>query len=139
GTASSGSSTTTTPSTPPAVNGYGTSNGCPSNAVVNSTSSANVTERINSPNQSISAHNGDMIEIQFPFGRKWTGPSSTPSILQLQQPSGYAQKTNNVCVWRFVAKGTGKVQLDFEGRPLCKPSEPCPMYIVSYPITINIQ
>jgi len=136
GTGSSGSSATPAPT---AVKGYGTSNGCPSDAVVSSTPPANVTANINSPDQTVSAHNGDIIEIQFPFGRKWAGPGNTPSILQLQQPSGYAQKSDNMCVWRFAAKGTGKARLAFESQPLCKPGIACPMYIVSYPVTINIQ
>lgn len=137
GSASSGSSSAT--HAPTSVKGYGTSNGCPSDAVVSSTPPANVTANINSPDQTVSAHNGDMIEIHLPFGRKWIGPSNMPGILQLQQPSGYAQKSDNMCVWRFVAKGTGKAQLAFESQPLCKPGAACPMYIVSYPVTINIQ
>lgn len=135
--ASSGGSSATP--APTSVKGYGTSNGCPSDAVVSSTSPANVTADINSPNQTVSAHNGDMIEIHFPFGHKWIGPGNTPGILQLQQPSGYAQKSDNMCVWRFVAKGTGNAQLNFESQPLCKSGVACPMYIVAYPVTINIQ
>jgi hypothetical protein len=137
GSASSGSSSATP--APTSVKGYGTSNGCPNDAVVSSTPPANVTANINSPDQTVSAHNGDTIEIHLPFGRKWSGPSNTPSILQLQQPSGYAQKSDNMCVWRFVAKGTGKAQLAFESQPLCKAGVACPMYIVAYPVTINIQ
>jgi len=137
GSASSGGGSATP--VPTSVKGYGTSNGCPSDAVVSSTSPANVTANISSPDQTVSAHNGDMIEIHFPFGRKWAGPGSIPSILQLQQPSGYAQKSDNMCVWRFAAKGTGQAQLAFESQPLCKSGVACPMYVVAYPVTINIQ
>ncbi len=135
----SGSTGSSASPAPTAVKGYGTSNGCPSDAVVSSTSPANVTANINSPDQTISAHNGDIIEIHFPFGHKWIGPGSTPSILQLQQPAGYAQKSDNMCVWRFAAKGTGKAQVIFDSQPLCKPGEACPMYVIAYPVTFNIQ
>ncbi len=127
-----------TPS-PTTVKGYGTTNGCPSDAVVSSPPPANVTVRVNSANQTITAHNGNIIEIHLPFGQKWTGPATTPGILELQQPAGYAQKTGNVCVWRFVARGTGTAQIGFYGRALCKPGTFCPMYVTNFSVNIHVQ
>src|SRR5437879_462050 len=101
GSTSRGTSSTTVASS-------GTANGCPSNAVVtNESGKVSVIVKPTQMNQTISAHNGDIIEIQLPFGHKWTGPTTSQGILQIQGPAGYASKSANACVWRFVAKGTG--------------------------------
>jgi hypothetical protein len=90
-------------------------------------------------NNTITVHNGDIIEVRLPFGHKWTGPDGVQSILQLQSPSGYAWKAENVCIWRFVAMGTGTTQLLFHSRALCKPGELCPMFITNIPFDIVVK
>ncbi len=135
GSASSGS----TGSTPTTVKGYGTAYGCPSDAVVTSTQAANVTLQPSQANTTINAHTGDVIEVRLPFGSKWTGPQTSQGNLELQTPSGYAMKGQNVCVWRFVAKSAGTAQLTFQKQALCQPGQLCPQYIMNVPFIIQIQ
>jgi hypothetical protein len=122
------------------VNVNGTANGCPSTAVVTGEAGkASVIVKSAQINQTISAHNGDVIEIQLPFGHKWTGPITSQGILQIQGPAGYASKSANACVWRFVAKGTGTAQLIFHSQALCQPGQVCPMYITAMPFDFNVK
>jgi hypothetical protein len=133
GSTNGGTSSTT-------VASYGTANGCPSNAVVTSASgNASVIVKPTQMNQTISAHNGDIIEIQLPFGHKWTGPATSQGILQLQGPAGYASKSANACIWRFVVKGTGTAQLMFHSQALCQVGQVCPMYIIAMPFDFNVK
>lgn len=135
---SSGSTSSGTTAT--VVTSYGTANGCPSNAVVTSTSgNAIVIVKSTQMNQTISAHNGDIIEIQLPFGHKWTGPTTSQGILQLQGPAGYASKSANACIWRFAARGTGTAQLIFHSQALCQAGQVCPMYITALPFDFNVK
>lgn len=133
------------PASPPTpttaiIAGYGTANGCPSNAVVSSPpSKADVIVQTPQAQASIAAHTGNSIEVRLPFGQKWMGPLHSQGVLELQTPSGYADKTDHMCVWRFVSKGTGTTQLTFSGEALCKPRQMCPMYIRNIPITITIK
>ncbi len=122
------------------VQGYGTDNGCPSDLVMkNAPSKANVTIQPANMNDTIVAHNGDIIEVELPFGHKWTGPSDTQGVLQLQQPAGYAWKSSNICVWRFVATGTGTEKLAFSSQALCKNGQMCPMYIMAMSFTVDVK
>lgn len=138
-TASSGSAHTPTV-TPAPVNGYGSANGCPSNTVVTTApAKANITLLPSDANATIIAHNGDVIEVHLPFGHKWNGPLTSQGILQLQSPAGYALKTGNVCVWRFVAQGTGNVSLNFTGQALCKKGQMCALFIMAVPFKIDVK
>ncbi len=137
---SSGSTSSGSASSPPTtVKGYGTAYGCPSDAVVTSSQAANVTVLPSQANSTISAHTGDVIEIRLPFGSKWSGPTASQGILELQTPVGYAMKTQSACVWQFVAKGTGTVQLAFQKQALCQPGQLCPQFIMNVPFTIQVQ
>ncbi len=61
--------------TPKIVQGYGTAHGCPSDAVVmTAPPAANVIVKRADAHATIMAHVGDVIELQLPFGQKWTGP-----------------------------------------------------------------
>ncbi|GAC1393117.1 MAG: hypothetical protein NVS4B12_16570 [Ktedonobacteraceae bacterium] len=134
-----GSSGPTNPS-PTAVKGYGTAQGCPSDLVVsNAPSAANVIVKLNQTHAPITAHVGDVVEIRLPFGQRWTGPTALQGTLEVQQPSGYAWKTDNVCVWRFVAKSAGTTTLEFHGQALCKAGQLCPMYIAEFPFVITVK
>jgi hypothetical protein len=84
------------------------------------------------------AHVGDVIEFQFPFGERWSGPTTSQGNLALQQPAGYAIEAAHVCVWHFVAKGAGTTHLDFHSQPLCKPGQFCPQHIVDIPFTVEV-
>ena len=136
-----GNNPTSAPTTAPtAVKGNGTADGCPSDAVVNSApAAANVMVKMSDANKTITVHNGDMIEIRLPYGQTWTGPTASQGVLELQTPSGYASPTDKVCVWRFVAKGTGTTNLTFYGRAICKKGAMCPQYILDVPITIDVK
>ncbi len=136
---STGGSSPAKPS-PTAVKGYGTAQGCPSDMVVGTApSTANVIVKSNQTNTSISAHVGDVIELRLPFGQKWSGPTSSVGGLEMQQPSGYAWKTDNVCVWRFTAKAAGTTNLEFHEQALCKQGQLCPMYIAEFPFVIIVK
>lgn len=118
---------------PTVVPGYGTSNGCPSDMVVNNQPQAGVILKPSSSHTAITVHPGETITILMPFGNKWTGPTSSQGVLELQSPYGYASKANNACVWNFVARDTGTVHLQFQGQALCKKGTMCPMYVMLVP------
>jgi hypothetical protein len=123
-----------------AVGGYGSIHGCPSNTVVSTApKQANVTIQATDINTTVSAHVGDTIEVRLPFGQKWSGPSSTPTNLEQQEPAGYAFTSDNVCIWRFVAQSAGTAHLDFYRQALCLKGEMCPMFIADEPFTIEVQ
>jgi hypothetical protein len=86
----------------------------------------------------ITAHQGDVIEIQLPFGQQWNGPTTSQGTLQLQTPYGYPSQTANSCIWRFTAQGTGTTQLEFYGKAICKAGQMCPQYVVSVPFSIHV-
>ncbi len=126
---------------PTAVKGYGTAQGCPSDLVINTAPPAAnvVVKRLSADASSTVAHVGDVIEVRLPFGHKWSGPIASSGTLEMQQPSGYAWKSDSVCIWRFVAKSAGTTTLNFTSRPLCKPRQMCPMYIAEIPLTITVK
>lgn len=121
-----------------AAKGYGTAYGCPSNTVLSHTTTANVTITPRNANSIITVHNGDTIQFQFPFGQRWSGPTTSQGTLKLLPPAGYAARTSKVCVWRFVANGTGVTHLNFSGQALCNFGQVCPLYIVDVPFTVNV-
>ncbi len=129
-------------SSPTTIQGYGSAYGCPSDAVVTTApATPNVTIHPSQTNTTITAHTGDVIEIDLPFGYQWRDrfTPQVQNILALQTPAGYAWKANNVCVWRFVAKGVGTTTLGFESRALCKPGQLCPQYVRYLPFTIEVK
>ena len=135
-----GTGTGSAPPAPTVVPGYGTSNGCPSDFVVNTAPAApNVTVKPNNSSGVVSAHVGDVIEVDLPFGIVWTGPTTSQGVLQLQTPAGYAWKASKMCVWRFVAHGTGTSQVTFYGRAMCKKGQLCPQYITRVPFTFSVK
>ena len=137
---SSGSSSTSTGSTPaPIATSTPNTYGCPSNTVINTASPpANVVLKTSNSNTMVTAHLGDVIEIQLPFGQLWNGPTASQGALQLQTPYGYPSQTASSCIWRFTVQGTGTTQLNFYGRAICKKGQLCPQYVVSVPFSIHI-
>jgi len=140
GTSTGGTGSSPANPSPTAVKGYGTAQGCPSDMVVSTApSAANVLVKPSQTNAAITAHVGDVVEIRLPFGQRWTGPTASEGGLTIQQPAGYAWKTDNVCVWRFTAKSTGTTNLEFHQQALCKAGQLCPMYVVEVPFVINVK
>jgi hypothetical protein len=90
-------------------------------------------------NAVVTAHVGNVIEVEFPFGTRWGGPTTIPSNLQQDQPAGYASPSGNVCVWRFTATGTGMANLEFHAQALCSMGQECPMFIELDPISIDVK
>jgi len=123
---------------PTVVKGYGAAYGCPSDSVVGTTAAPNVIVKPTDSKNIIMAHVGNVIAFQFPFGQRWSGPTTSQGNLELQQPVGYAVKAAQVCVWHFVAKGTGTTQLDFQSQPLCQRGQFCPQHIVELPFTVKV-
>jgi hypothetical protein len=126
--------------TPTPTQTYSAANGCPSNTVMTSESNKpTVTIKPTNIKDTVVVHNGDVVEVRLPFGHQWSGPQISQGALQLQGPGGFALKSDQVCVWRYVAKGTGTTTLDFSSRALCKPGQFCPMYVMKLPIKIEVQ
>jgi len=93
----SGSSSTSTGTTPvPTATSALNPHGCPSNAVVGtSPAQANIVLKPSNSNTAVDAHQGDVIEVQLPFGQLWNGPTTSQGVLQLQTPYGFASQTAN--------------------------------------------
>lgn len=127
--------TTGTPTAPGKI-----TNGCPNSAVATSPQKTpNVTLHVANGNSITTAHKGDLIEVQLPFGQQWAGPTASQGVLELQTPSGYASTTLKMCIWQFIAQGTGTSQLRFTGRAICGAGQLCPQYIQSVPFTVEVK
>ena len=115
-------------------------NGCPNDTVVTAPlPTANVVLTNANSGTTVKAKKGDTIEVKLSFGHIWQGPTDlSQDLLTAQGPAGYAYPSAKFCVWRFLAAGTGSAHLSFEGRPICKPTQACPMYIMAVPFTIDI-
>jgi hypothetical protein len=139
--ANSSSGSTSTGTTPaPIATSTSNTYGCPSNTVINTASpTANVVLKTSNSNTMVTAHQGDVIEIQLPFGQLWNGPTASQGALQLQTPYGYPSQTASSCIWRFTAQGSGTTQLNFYGRAICKKGQLCPQYVVSVPFSIHVK
>jgi hypothetical protein len=139
GGSSSGPGSTPTP-TPTTVQGYGTTHGCPSDTVVTpAPPAANVTVTLTDANAPVTAHVGEVIEIQLPFGLRWSGPTISGGGLHLQTPSGYASTATGMCIWRFSALRAGTTHLTFVARAICQQGQYCPQYIMAIPFTIVVK
>jgi hypothetical protein len=138
---SSGSGSTSTGTTPaPTATSAVSPRGCPSNTIIGTTSTqANVVLKPSNSKTAVNAQQGDVIEVQLPFGQLWSGPTTSQGVLQLQTPFGYASQTANSCIWRFTAQGAGTSQLSFYGRAMCKKGQLCPQYVVLVPFTIHVK
>lgn len=129
GNATSGSNPSGTPTT---VKGYGTSHGCPSDAVVSTTPpAANVTVHMSQSHTTINAQKGNIVEFDLPFGEHWAGPTGSVGALELQSPPGYANTASKMCVWRFSVQGTGTTLVNFYGRAICNTGQLCPQYVMN--------
>jgi hypothetical protein len=134
------SGTTSTGSAPVTPTTVVNTNGCPSSTVVGTAPSpANVVLTQSNHNTTITAHVGDVIEVDLPFGQSWSGPTTSQGELQLQTPAGFALTTSHKCVWRFTAQGAGTTVLNFYGKAICKQGELCPQYIMNLLYTIVVK
>ncbi|HXZ05527.1 MAG TPA: hypothetical protein VEH81_11875 [Ktedonobacteraceae bacterium] len=125
---------------PTTVVGYGTAHGCPSDTeVTSSLPVANVAVRPTGANSTVIAHVGDVIEIQLPFGHKWTGPTTSEGGLQLQTPAGYAYTATKMCIWRFSAQSVGLTLLTFSAEAICEKGQGCPQYVFAVTFTIEVK
>lgn len=141
--AAPGTTATTTgvsATTPTATPGQPTAEGCPSSTVVTTVPAANVVLTNANSGNTVTAHKGDIIQVNLSFGHNWQGPMNlSPGLLTTQGPAGYSNASAKACTWRFLAASTGTVHLTFAGRPICKKNEACPMYIMAVPFTIVIK
>ena len=139
GTGGNGNNPGSTP-TSTVSKGYGASQGCPTDAVATSDSTkASVVVRPPQATGTVVAHTGDTIEFLLPFGMRWRGPTASQGTLKIEEPYGYALKSENSCVWHFTASGTGKVEVQFSGSAICKAGTFCPMYVMLVPFTIEVK
>ena len=135
---SSGPTPTATPQ-PTIVQGHGTDNGCPNDAVVATASTANVTVKLADAHSTVMAHVGDVIEIQLPFGLRWTSPPASVGELQLQTPAGYAATATKMCIWHYSAQSAGIAHLTFLARVICKKDILCPLAVRVVIFTIEVK
>lgn len=133
GSTNTGSTTGTTPTV------SGSAYGCPGTVMTTTPSPAKIVLKPADSNSTVTAHVGDVVEIDLPFGQAWTGPTTSQGELQLQGPAGAAVTASKVCVWRFTAQSAGTTQMEFYGRAICQKGQMCPQYIMRIPYTIVIQ
>ena len=122
---------------PPII--VGLTHGCPSTSVGSQSATPKVIVTPQDVNHTITAHTGDLIAFQFPFGQSWSGPTTSQGHLALLPPAGYADPQAQVCVWRFVARSTGVTHLDFFEGPLCQLGQVCPYFVVLFSFTVAIK
>jgi len=141
GTGAGGSTPTSAPTTAatPTIPIVGTADGCPNTTVVNTPQSKPDVVILATNSGTVTAHNGNLIEVRLPFGQRWSGPTTSQGILQLQQPAGYASQADKVCIWRFVAQGTGTQVLNFAARAICVTGQLCPQYVVNRQFTVDVK
>jgi hypothetical protein len=130
----SGSTSTGATSTTPTASA--SSYGCPGSVMNTSPAPANIVLKESDHNSTVTAHVGDVIEVDLPFGQSWTGPTTSQGKLQLQTPAGFALPASKMCVWRFTVQSAGTTQLQFYGQAICKKGAMCPLYIMRLPYTI---
>ena len=133
-----GAGSTATPQ-PTLVQGHGTDNGCPNNAIVTTAPTANVTIKLADAHSPVVAHVGDVIEIQLPFGLRWTSPTPSGGELQLQTPAGYAATAPKMCIWHYSAQSAGVAHLTFLARVICKKDILCPLAVRIVMFTIEVK
>lgn len=137
GTTTTGSSASPskTPTAATTVNAYG----CPGTVLTTSPAPATIVLKQSDSSTTITAHVGNIVEVDLPFGQNWTGPTASQGELQLQAPAGYALTGSKVCVWRFMAQSAGTTQLDFYGKAICQKGQMCPLYVMRIPYTIVVK
>lgn len=123
------------------IKGFGAEHGCPSDIVLEKRSTnPSVTIKQTQQNSTVSATKGDVIEVQLPFGSRWTGPTKSQGPLQLDLTPGFADQVAKSCVWRFTAQGTGTTNLEFAKRALCNvKGQSCAMYVMPYDFKVNVK
>lgn len=124
---------------PTIVQGNGTDSGCPNNAIVATSPTANVTVKLADAHSTVIAHVGDVIEVQLPFGLRWTGPTASVGELQLQTPAGYAATATKMCIWHYNAQSAGVAHLTFLARVICKKDILCPLAVRIVMFTIKVK
>jgi hypothetical protein len=141
GSNTGGGSTKTGSGTTPVVTPTTTASlyGCPGTVMTTSPSPAQIVLKQSDSNSTITAHVGNVVEIDLPFGQAWTGPTTSQGELQLQGPAGYAVTASKMCVWRFTAQSSGTTQIEFYGKAICQKGQVCPLYIMRIPYTIVIK
>ena len=135
GSTNTGSGSTTGATPTASASAYG----CPGTVMTTAPAPANIVLKPSNSNSTVTAHVGDVVEIELPFGQAWTGPTTSQGELQLQGPAGSAVTASKVCIWRFTAQSTGTTQVEFYGRAICQKGQMCPAYITRIPYTIVIQ
>ena len=124
-----------------AVQAQNTNDGCPNSAVITTPPPAAAVILKEAKNRAtVTAQQGQTIEVDLPSTMKWQGPLFlAQNLLTMQSPSGYAFPATRSCVWRFVATASGVANLSFTGRPICQKAHACPMYIVAIQFTVEIK
>jgi len=135
GSTNTGSGSTTGATPTPTASAYG----CPGTIMTTAPAPAKIVLKPSNSNSTVTAHVGDVVEVDLPFGQAWTGPTTSQGELQLQGTAGSAVTASKMCIWRFTAQSTGTTQVVFYGRAICQKSQMCPAYITRIPYTIVIQ
>jgi hypothetical protein len=90
------------------------------------------------PNQTGTAHAGDLVQVRLPSAVLWNLQSASTNIAMLQ-PAGFQDPQLNVCAWNFRAQSAGDAVLSFTGLPLCdQPGKPCPQFALAETFTVHV-
>lgn len=90
------------------------------------------------PDQTGTAHAGDLVQVRLPIAVHWNLQSASANMAVLQ-PAGFQDPQLNVCAWSFRARSAGDATLSFTGLPLCdQPSKPCPQFALAETFTVHV-
>jgi hypothetical protein len=124
--------------TPTMIGSPGGGTGCPSHVIVTTPPPPpSVLLTPSASKQLYVARIGDTIEVDLPFGEAWIGPIHPAGALLMQTPAGYAW--GKTCIWRFLARSTGKAQLTFIGHALCKKAVLCFLSVNEAAFTVVVK
>ncbi len=88
--------------------------------------------------QAVTVYIGQIIEVRLPTTIYWALAPHDVDIVADAPPQSLLDVTDQVCVWRFVAKQIGTTPLNFSGGLVCAPDQACPAIaaIKQYAITV---
>lgn len=96
--------------------------GCPGPNQIVSRAPASVLVSANGSTRQVTLKVGQTLEVQLPFGRKWSLFPQSADTLSMTTPAGYGDVTVQSCIWRFTAAHAGSTTVTFDFAPLCPPT-----------------
>ncbi len=116
-----------------------TANGCPVQTIpIDPLPKAAVTATQNQSNKSITVNVNQSFEINLSANMKWSAVNVTSNLIHESAPFGWYNKSQDTCIFRFIASHPGQVTIQFNGTSLCT-STMCsqPVFLLAYKGTIQ--